>query len=161
MELALTLMLIAAGLLVAEIFIPSGGLISIGALICAIAGVVVMYQVNPTLATVMLVTLIIGVPLGFRAFLKVFPHTPVGRKIILSSQQPTLTEAAGADPSVVAGQGPKVGDTGEALTELRPVGTCKVGGERIECLAESGLIEAGTPIRVVSVSGIETKVRAV
>jgi membrane-bound ClpP family serine protease len=45
------------------------------------------------------------------------------------------------------------------LTPLRPVGICEFSGKRIECVAESGYVEKGTPVEVIRVQGTQPTVR--
>jgi membrane-bound serine protease (ClpP class) len=40
-----------------------------------------------------------------------------------------------------------------ALTPLRPVGTCEINGKRVQCVAETGFITKGTPVKVFTVEG--------
>jgi membrane-bound serine protease (ClpP class) len=54
-----------------------------------------------------------------------------------------------------------VGREGVALTDLRPAGTVLVGEERMDAVAESGWVEDGTKIRVVSSEGYRLVVRPV
>lgn len=54
-----------------------------------------------------------------------------------------------------------VGQTGRAVTPLRPAGIAEVGGARIDCVSEGGFIARGTEIRVVSVEGPRTVVSEV
>jgi len=49
--------------------------------------------------------------------------------------------------------------TGTAETDLRPSGKARLDGRRWDVLAESGLIEQGTPIRVVKIEGSRVVVR--
>jgi membrane-bound serine protease (ClpP class) len=46
-----------------------------------------------------------------------------------------------------------VGTVGVALTDLRPAGAGRFGGERIDVVSDANWIEAGTPIRVVRSDG--------
>jgi membrane-bound serine protease (ClpP class) len=46
-----------------------------------------------------------------------------------------------------------VGATGVAITDLRPSGAAQFGDERVDVVAESSFISAGTPIRVVRSEG--------
>jgi membrane-bound serine protease (ClpP class) len=48
---------------------------------------------------------------------------------------------------------------GVAVTALRPVGTIKIEGRRVDAMAESGVIESGTNIVVVDVYDNQIKVR--
>ncbi|MEN8374474.1 MAG: NfeD family protein [Gemmatimonadota bacterium] len=54
-----------------------------------------------------------------------------------------------------------VGVEGVALTALRPSGSARVNGERVDVVAESGWIEEGTAVRVVRAEGYRTLVEAV
>ncbi|MGH7577724.1 MAG: NfeD family protein [Longimicrobiales bacterium] len=46
-----------------------------------------------------------------------------------------------------------VGATGVAVTDLRPAGAARFGDERIDVVAESNWINAGTPVRIVRSEG--------
>ena len=45
------------------------------------------------------------------------------------------------------------------MTTLRPVGTVRIAGRRLDAMAESGIIEAGTAIVVTDVYDNQVKVR--
>lgn len=52
------------------------------------------------------------------------------------------------------------GALGTAVTHLRPAGTAEVAGERLDVVAESGWIDAGTPVRILHAEGYRHVVRA-
>jgi membrane-bound serine protease (ClpP class) len=52
-----------------------------------------------------------------------------------------------------------VGASGVAVTDLRPSGTVRIGDERLDVVAESDFIQAGTPVRVVRAEGYRHVVR--
>jgi membrane-bound serine protease (ClpP class) len=52
-----------------------------------------------------------------------------------------------------------VGTVGEAITPLRPSGFVRIDGRRLDASAEGNLIDAGTPIEVVSVRDGQLRVR--
>ncbi len=54
-----------------------------------------------------------------------------------------------------------VGREGVTLTDLRPTGTVLLGEERVDAVAESGWVEDGTKVRVVSSEGYRLVVRPV
>ncbi|MCG6956387.1 MAG: hypothetical protein LJF04_10410 [Gemmatimonadetes bacterium] len=56
-------------------------------------------------------------------------------------------------------RGESLGRTGAAITDLRPSGTALFEEERLDVVAESGWIPAGTPIRIVSAEGYRRVVR--
>ena len=66
--------------------------------------------------------------------------------------------AIGKSSSLQVGQY-LVGKTGVTLSVLRPVGVVRINGERIDAIAETGSIEADTPIIVVSATDNQLKVR--
>jgi membrane-bound serine protease (ClpP class) len=53
-----------------------------------------------------------------------------------------------------------VGARGTALTDLRPAGAAEIDGERLDVVAESNWISAGTPIRIIRSEGYRHVVRA-
>jgi membrane-bound serine protease (ClpP class) len=46
-----------------------------------------------------------------------------------------------------------LGASGVAVTDLRPAGVAKIGDERVDVVADSEWIEAGTPVRVIRSEG--------
>lgn len=52
-----------------------------------------------------------------------------------------------------------LGRQGAAITDLRPVGTAEFAGERLDVVAESEWIAAGTPVHIVSTDGYRRVVR--
>lgn len=163
-----TLILWGFGLVVAalvvvgiEMFVPSGGLLGILATGLAIAGVVAFWRADPIWGMLSLVTVLILAPVVANFGLRVMPHTPLGKKLILGgprSEEESQRQAMEAE-AVRERETALVGATGRALTDLRPVGTVEIDGTRIEALAERGMIAAGTGVRVTSVSGNQIRVR--
>lgn len=81
------------------------------------------------------------------------PEVPIFRSLFLSSQ---LASGSSLDP-VVSDIGTafpiKVGDSGEAITTLRPSGKARIGEETFDVLTEGEFLESGTRIRVRAVTG--------
>jgi len=95
------------------------------------------------------------VVLGLARFL---PTVPFFRRLHM---EPAPTQTGGAIPVATAGARASIGEKGVAESPLRPAGTAKIGRKRIDVVAEAGYIEAGTPVRVVSIQGNVVTVRAV
>ncbi|MCL4199122.1 MAG: hypothetical protein KJZ69_16660 [Phycisphaerales bacterium] len=156
------LLTMAALLVAVELFVPSGGLISVVAGLCAIAGVVIAFRINVMTGLVALGLVAVGGPTVFWAAIKVFPSTPVGRNIILTAGtteediQRRQSEKRAETQAITA----LVGARGKALTGLRPGGTVRIDGEDIEAFAETGIIQAGTRVVVTSVQGRQIRVMA-
>ncbi len=82
---------------------------------------------------------------------------PVFDKLILSGASGIASDArptsvfnamGAADPVL------RVGETGTATTDLRPSGQADINDKLVDVVAEFGYIEAGTPVRVVSVESM-------
>jgi membrane-bound serine protease (ClpP class) len=54
-----------------------------------------------------------------------------------------------------------LGATGVAVTDLRPAGVARFGEEKVDVVAESEYIAAGTPVRVITEEGYRHVVRPV
>jgi membrane-bound serine protease (ClpP class) len=90
------------------------------------------------------------------AWLRHLPFSPRFRQAL-------LTEGLDAREGYVAAlpRAELVGREGTAATDLRPAGTIVLGDERIDAVAESGFIAAGTAVRVVRAEGYRHVVRPV
>lgn len=154
--LAVVLLLIAAALFLAEILIPSGGLLGLLAAGALIGSLFLLFSVNSTLGWLGILVSIIAIPVLFIVGMKLFPETPIGRRLILNNPP---REGDGTSTADETTHRPAADDRGKALTDLRPVGTCLIDNHRYDCMATGGVIRAGSPIRVVKVDGMQIKVR--
>ena len=149
-------------LFLVELFLPTGGVIGVMVGVAAIAGVVSFFRASMTWGVSSLLFLIVISPIAFAFALKVWPNTPIGRRLILGDASDDLDEEAPppTDASDELRQA-LVGATGVAMSDLRPVGTVRIEGERVEALAEGGMIDAGQDVRITAVEGNRIRVRAV
>ena len=151
-ELIILLSVVGFVLMAAEVFVP-GLVLGILGVLCLIGAVAAAYLhygvVTGTLILALLSALGIG---GFVIWMFAFPHTAIGRKIMLQQ-------------SLSRGEGPTarktglVGLTGRALTPLRPAGTALVGERKVDVVSEGELIEAGEAVLVVREEGMRVVVR--
>jgi hypothetical protein len=111
--------------------------------------------------------IVLGPIVGVFGF-KLWINSPLGRRMILGGDDPTLGDPD-ADPTGLAQRArlerlaqlkDLIGARGVSVTPLRPVGTVKIDGQRIDAMAESGVIDTGTPIVVTDVYDNQIKVRA-
>ncbi len=143
-----------------ELFVPSGGVIGLGAALAMVAGIVMLFKFDTTTGLVGATVSLGAVPFLFMLGLKIWPHTPIGKMLTLGGGTEGADEADAATSKPSATSSELIGKTGEAITDLRPVGTCVIDGIRRDCLAEGGVIERGATIRVTSSDGMGIKVRA-
>lgn len=154
---ALLLILLGLLLMIVEAFVPGGILLIAGAL-CLIAGVVLMFIYDTSVGLTVLVAMIIALPIAALVWMNYFWKTRFGRRFTVESQQNPA--AVVYDPNMLESS-QLVGATGTAVTDLKPVGTCRINDRRIECLSESGWIDAGMRIQVTRVDDNQVKVRRV
>ena len=148
---ALIFVLFAAGflLIAAEVFVPGLIVGTLGFLCLAASVGLVFYHYGAmagSIAAVVIGTLSIG---GLIVWLNIFPKTFIGRRIILSRRQ----------DSAAPGEEGLVGQTGLALTALRPSGTARIAGKRVDVTAVGDFLEEGAAVTVVSADGFRVAVR--
>ncbi len=143
--------------LVAEIFIPSYGLLCIAGLgFLAYAVYRAYIDISSTAGHALVAATIILVPTLALIAVKTFHRTPWGKK--LAPPNP-IAEAKDFAPQHEALK-QYVGLSGKAITPLRPVGTCMFNDDRVNCVAESGMIDNDTEIEAVGIRGREVEVRS-
>ncbi|MCC7409561.1 MAG: hypothetical protein IT442_15965 [Phycisphaeraceae bacterium] len=137
-----------------EIFIPSGGLLGILSFASLVGGIALLFKVDTTVGLIGAIAALLAIPFLFALAIKIWPNTPLFKYILLKTPPTPPPPAAGDAPAPV-----NVGDRGRTLTALRPVGTCLIHHQRLECLADGTVVEAGIDVEVVGVDGMQIKVR--
>jgi membrane-bound serine protease (ClpP class) len=147
--------LIVAGflLLFFEVFIPGGvlGLIGSTLVLIGIVGGFIVKGAEWGFAS-LLISLIAGMT-GFFLWVKYFPKSRFGKKLILQND---AHEWQGFDGQ----KGGLVGKEGVAHTPLRPAGTAIIDKERIDVVTRGEMIDARTPLKVIAVEGNRVVVTA-
>jgi membrane-bound serine protease (ClpP class) len=139
--------LAAAGvaLLFLEMFLP--GIIAgvIGGILL-IASVVTAYEsIGPEAGNITLVaTTVVTAGLWWWWATK-FQHTRFGRRMTLAATSTGTSQAEGLAQLI--------GQTGTAVTALRPSGTILVEGRRVDAITGGEFLEKGTPVRIVRAEG--------
>lgn len=154
---AVFLYVACAALIIIEVFVPSGGLISICALACLIGGVAIFFNHSTVAGWVGIVTAAFMIPTVVIVAYRIFPKTRFGKAVILT---PSDREQGDAIPDTAKLKG-LLGAEGQVISPLRPVGMCDFEGERVECVAEGGYVEKDKKIEVVHVEGTQLTVRVV
>jgi membrane-bound serine protease (ClpP class) len=154
---AIALLILAFALVAAELFVPSHGILTAFAVLAAVASVWLAYTQIPGLGLIFAVVLLLATPVVFYMAIKIYPSTAVGKKVLLHN--PVAANKGFEDEA--AQLEPLVGRQGLALTLLRPAGAIEIDGRRIDAMAESDMIPAGTPVQVLKVSGLKVIVKAV
>ena len=148
----------AAAFLAAELFFPSHGLLGVFSGLFAVAGVIAMFFASQVLGAISASALVIIAPVTFYYAIKLYPHSPVGKRVMLGA--PAASDVAGfsRDAQDLAAL---TGKRGVAATLLRPAGIVEIDGQRIDSVAEGEVIPAGAAVEVLRVSGRRVIVKAV
>ena len=154
---AIFLYFVSAALLIIEVFVPSGGLISICSFGCLIAGVSIFFRYSIMAGWIGIGIALVMIPTVVIIAYRIFPRTRFGKSVTLT---PSERHAGDAIPDTEELKG-LVGKEGVVYTPLRPVGTCEFSGEKIECMAESGYVEKGKKVKVIEVESTRVTVRVV
>jgi membrane-bound ClpP family serine protease len=149
--LAILLLLVGLVLLVAEVFIPSGGVIMIlamGSIVGSLGCGWVAWMPGRPLAFWSLVgALGVLAPATLIAAFRFWPETEIGKRALLEGPAPDdvipFERQANRHEMLV-------GRIGRTVTVLNPAGMALIDGSRVHCQSEGMIIPEGTPVRVVS-----------
>ncbi len=155
--LAVFLYFACAVLIIAEVFVPSGGIISVCALVCLIAGIAIFFQHSATAGWIGVGIALVMIPAVLIIAYKIFPNTRFGKSVTLT---PPEREHGDAIPDT-AKLKELLGAEGMVLTPLRPVGMCDFSGLRVECVAEGGYVDKDKKVKIIRVQGTQLTVRAI
>jgi len=153
-HIILPIILQLAGVLVviAEIILPSGGILSILA-----AGVfgyslfMVFSDISKTTGMVFLAADIILIPVLVIVGLKMLARSPATLRKTLSREEGVSSQSPELDDHLDA--------EGRAITDLRPAGMALINGKRTDVVTRGEYIDRDTEIRVTAVTGNQIVVR--
>ena len=150
---AILLMIIGCGLVVMEIFIPSGGVLGFLSLVAIVGGVVMAFRNSATTGFAFIAITLIGVPMVIGLAFKYWPQTPMGRAFL--GELPDEHEIRPHDPRRAL-----VGHLGIAKSKMLPSGSVEIDGRLIDAVSQGSAIDPGQAIVVVEVRGNRVVVRA-
>ncbi|MEW6220653.1 MAG: NfeD family protein [Thermodesulfobacteriota bacterium] len=146
------LQLVGVAVVIAEIIIPSGGLLSL--LAAAIFGyslLLVFQDFSSSVGIGFVIADLVLIPTLVVVGLKLLAKSPATLRTQLSAREGFVSQ----DPGLAS----LLGKTGVALTPLRPAGTAEIDGRRVDVVSRGELIAKGSPLEVVAVTGNQTVVR--
>ncbi|OHB85555.1 MAG: hypothetical protein A2V98_20140 [Planctomycetes bacterium RBG_16_64_12] len=155
---AILLLVMGLGLVVLEVFIPSGGILGFVAVCSIVAAIVVGFMEGPGVGFTILTSAVVGVPIVVVLALKWWPSTPLGRRMLLGS--PTGEDVL---PDIPRQRKLKelVDRVGVAKSEMLPSGAIVIDGHTIDAVSEGMPVGAGQRVRVIKVQGNRVVVRPV
>ncbi|QDV25655.1 NfeD family protein [Aureliella helgolandensis] len=145
--LAIFLCFGAFALALLDIFVPSGGLLLVLAGLAALASILFGFQAGMYGGMLMLTLVATAVPLFVVLAIRIWPHTPIGRRVILKLPELANKKVGYWAP---APQEALVGCVFVAESELLPSGQVRVGHRHYNAIAESGIIETGQHFKIIA-----------
>jgi membrane-bound ClpP family serine protease len=147
----------AALLIVAEVFVPSGGLLFMCVIACVAGGLVIFFKHSPAAGWAGVAIALVMIPSVLVGAYKIFPHTKLGKATTLEPPKRELGDAVPDTDELKK----LMGATGTVITPMRPVGTCEFSGKRLECVADSGYVEKGKMVMVIRIESTQLTVRVI
>jgi membrane-bound serine protease (ClpP class) len=149
------LLALAFFLVLLELVVPSGGILGVCAGAAMLAAVVIGFLHSFTLGAAMLMIAGFGVPLVIWLGLKLWPNTPIGRRML------------NIDPEVDAARRKLeeenrnrwLGKVGVAKINLLPNGIIEIDEQSLDAISLGGAIDRGTHVEVVNVIAGKIHVR--
>jgi membrane-bound ClpP family serine protease len=134
------------GIIIAEIIIPSGGILSILAVGLFVYSLHMIFTgISVASGMVVLIIDLITIPVLIILGLKFIARSPVTLRETLSREQGVSSQSKDMDQFL--------GLEGTALTDLRPAGMALLSEQRTDVVTRGEYLEKGTPIIVVKVTG--------
>jgi membrane-bound serine protease (ClpP class) len=144
---AILLLALGLGLILAEIFFPSFGILSVLAT-AAIAGAIAMaFQESSTAGVRFLIVTAVLVPAVILAGFRLFPRSPFGKRMVVSGLSFEST------PSLDRRDLGLTGKEGVVESDCRPAGMARIDGRRVDVVTRGEWIESGARVRVAEVQG--------
>jgi membrane-bound ClpP family serine protease len=158
---------VAVLLFALELFVPTGGLLGVLCAVAAIASILSFFRYDASWGIGALAAYLVLTPITLIFVFKLWLHSPLAERMILGGRAEAID--ASSEDSMIASERARlerlgqlrqlIGAQGVTVTALRPIGTVRIDGRRIDAMAEAGVIEPGTPITVTEVYDNQIKVR--
>jgi membrane-bound serine protease (ClpP class) len=144
--------------LIAELFIPSSGVLFVLSIAGLAVGVAFTFFHSATAGVLTLVGVFIALPVLGGLILHYWPKTTLGRRFFLTAQSEDATVATiplNKELEDLRGQ------HGKTLSALRPAGVADFCGRRVDVITEGMMVDAGCWVRCIDVQAGRVLVRPV
>ena len=149
MSVVVAVLLLGLGLafIVAEVLFPSLGLLSLLATACIVGALAVAFAESTSTGFNFLVAIAVLVPAVLLLGLKLFPRSPMGKRMVAPGL--SFDARASTDERDLA----LIGLVGVVESPLRPTGIARIDNRRVDVVTRGELVEPGTRVRVLEVTG--------
>ncbi len=145
----LILLLLAIALIFLEIFIPSGGVLTVMAAAALVASIIVGFSRGFMAGTMILFIDVVIIPIVVGVAIKWWPHTPFGRMVMI--KRPSGEDQVLPNTKAFRLRQTVLGKRGVAITCLLPSGDVRIDGQVYDSVSDGMAIEAGQAVVVVDV----------
>ena len=148
------LQLVGVAVIIAEIILPSGGLLSVIAIgVLGYSLYMVFHDISTSAGIAFVIADIFIIPVILIIGLKVLAKSPVTLSTELSSDEGVTSQAPELEEYL--------GKKGTALTDLHPAGTAVIDGKRVDVVSRGEYIEKDADLEVIAVKGNQVVVRTI
>ncbi len=150
--LPIILQLVGVVVIIAEIILPSGGILSIVALgVFGYSLFIVFSEISMTIGFSFVAADLILIPVLVIVGLKLLAKSPVTLRKTLSRKEGVSSQSSELESYV--------GTQGNAVTDLRPAGIAVINGKRVDVVTRGEYLEKDSAIIVTTVTGNQIVVR--
>ncbi|HED64445.1 MAG TPA: hypothetical protein ENJ09_02710 [Planctomycetes bacterium] len=151
---ALGLLALGLALILAEVFFPSFGILSVLATLACLGAVILAFREDQETGFWFLGSTLVLAPLVVLLGFKVFPKSPMGRHMVARGL------SFDADASLDRRDLGLVGMRGRVEAKCRPAGVARIDGRRVDVVTRGEWIDVGADVEVIEVSGNRVVVAA-
>jgi membrane-bound serine protease (ClpP class) len=146
---SIVLLLSGIAIVVAEVFVPSGVVLGVLAVLCFVAGIGVAFLDGMKTGFIMLGVTSLAIPLVTAIAIQWWPHTPIGKRILIP--RPESPDDVLPDTPDYRLLKSLVGQRGRSTCKMLPGGTVMIGQQTYEAMSLGMPIEQNTAVEVVEV----------
>jgi membrane-bound serine protease (ClpP class) len=158
LTLAYALLAIGVILLIAELFIPTGGICFLLSALCALAGIVLIFVYGESLTGIIaLLGMFVAVPVLLTSLFYLWPEWMWRSRLIPKPEDDMTVAAMPGNASL----NQLKGRVGKTISPLRPAGIVDFDGKRIDCVTEGMMIDSDQWVRCVEAKAGRVVVRRV
>jgi membrane-bound serine protease (ClpP class) len=154
------LLLMSLALLATEVFVPSGGFITVLMLLtlgtsifCAFHA---WWETSPGLWWTYLGSVVVLLPAVLIAAFTIFPKTPYGRRVLLDAPAPEEINAFAKEQLELQAL---IGTRGKTMTPHSPGGMVSINDHRYHSETRGMMLDANEPVEVIAVRGNRLVIR--
>jgi membrane-bound serine protease (ClpP class) len=154
LTIALILFTLGITMLLAEVLLPTGGILVVASLLFFALGVgIILSQGTTTEAVVAIAALAVGLPAAGYVAVATYRRMSIGAELEEGVASAPLAVPGAAELETLKNR------TGKTVSPMRPSGTVEFDGRRVDAMTEGVMLDAGVWVRCIEVKGGKVIVR--